>query len=115
MAHIIGYIAGFLAMVSFVPQIIKTFRTKKADDISLAMLVVTLITNLLYVIYGLLLDLYPVIIMLGIMSCIIVVQILLTLKYRTKSDGKPNHLIECSTAAIFLIVFVFDLQIDFLA
>ena len=81
MINVIGYLAGLLATVTFIPQVIKTLRTKKADDISMAMLLLTLATNILYIIYGLLLKLYPVIIMLGIMSCIIFLQILLTLKY----------------------------------
>ncbi len=81
MIDAIGYLAGFLAMITFLPQIIKTLGTKKADDISMAMLLLTLATNILYMIYGLLLTLYPVIIMLGIMSCIVFLQILLTLKY----------------------------------
>jgi MtN3 and saliva related transmembrane protein len=82
MTNAIGYTAGFLAMVSFLPQVIKTLHTKRSGDISLAMLLLTLITNILYVIYGLLLMLYPIVIMIGIMTCLILVQIILTMKYR---------------------------------
>ncbi len=83
MINVIAYLAGVLAMITFLPQVLKTMRTKKANDISLAMLLLTFATNALYIIYGILLNLYPIIIMLGIMSCIIIVQIILTLKYST--------------------------------
>ncbi len=84
MADIIAYIAGFLAMITFVPQVIKTMRTKKADDVSIIMLLLTLITNILYITYGVILDLYPIIVTLGIMSIIVLLQIYLTIKYRTR-------------------------------
>ncbi len=80
--EIIGYTAGFVAMISFIPQLIKTFRTRKANDLSINMLLLTLTTNILYVIYGVLLELYPIIIMLGIMTCVLIIQIILTLKYK---------------------------------
>ena len=87
MVDLIGYVAGFLAMVTFIPQIIKTLRTKKADDISLWMLVITLLANIFYEIYAILLSLTPVIIMIGIMSVIVIAQIVLTLKYKSKKNA----------------------------
>ncbi len=89
MVDLIGYIAGFLAMVTFLPQVIKTLRTKKANDISLWMLFLTLLANVFYEIYAILLSLTPVIIMIGIMSIIVVVQIVLTFKYK---NNKKNIL-----------------------
>ncbi len=84
MVEFIGYLAGFLAMISFVPQVVKTIRSKCAEDISLLMLLLTLTTNLLYVVYGIALHLTPIVIMIGIMSGIVVLQIGLTLKYQKK-------------------------------
>ena len=84
MIDIIGYVAGFIAMMSFLPQVIKTLRTRRTDDISMGMLLLTLITNILYVIYGLLLGLYPIIIMISIMTCIIILQIILTMKWSSR-------------------------------
>jgi len=81
MIDVIGYSAGILAMVTFCPQLIKTLHTKKAGDISVLMLLLTLATNVLYLIYGILLKLYPIVIMLGIMSCTVLMQIVLTMKY----------------------------------
>jgi len=87
MVDAIAYAAGFLAMLSFLPQVLKTLRRKKAGDVSVAMLTLTLVTNALYATYGALMELYPIVIMLGIMSVIVLFQLLLTLKYR---DHHPN-------------------------
>ena len=87
MIDTIGYVAGFLAMISFLPQVIKTLRTRRTDDISMGMLLLTLITNILYMIYGSLLELYPVIIMIGIMTCIVILQIILTLKWSSPNGA----------------------------
>lgn len=90
MIDTIGYVAGFLAMISFFPQVIKTLRTRRTDDISMGMLLLTLITNILYVIYGSLLELYPIIIMIGIMTCIVILQIILTMKWSSLYKGLPG-------------------------
>ena len=84
MIDALGYLAGFIAMISFLPQVMRTLRTKKTDDLSLPMLLLTLSTNLLYVVYGVFLGLYPIVIMIGIMSFIVLLQITLTMKYRNK-------------------------------
>ena len=82
MIDALGYTAGLIAMISFLPQVIKTVRIKRAEDLSIHMLLLTLTTNILYVIYGILLKLYPIVIMIGIMSFIVLFQLILTLKYR---------------------------------
>ena len=82
MVDFIGYLAGFLAMISFLPQVVKTIRSRSAKDISLAMLLLTFATNVLYLIYGVALNLMPIVIMLSIMTCIVLLQIVLTLRCR---------------------------------
>jgi MtN3 and saliva related transmembrane protein len=82
----IGYLAGFLAMITFLPQLIKTARSRKAGDISMLMLLLTLTTNVLYVIYGAMLRLYPIVMMVGIMTCTVALQIVLTMKYRNETQ-----------------------------
>jgi MtN3 and saliva related transmembrane protein len=79
-------------MITFLPQLIKTLRSKKAGDISMLMLLLTLATNVLYVIYGAILRLYPIVIMVGIMTFTVVLQIVLTMKYRNETQlaNKPD-------------------------
>jgi len=91
MVEFIGYLAGALAMVSFLPQVIKTMRTRSAGDLSLAMLLLTLATNVLYFAYGVALGLTPVVIMLGVMSVVVVLQIILTLRFRPQSRASKGR------------------------
>lgn len=80
-ADIIAYIAGVILMISFIPQIIKTKKTKKVDDLSLTMLLTTFVSSTLYEIYSIMLNLIPVIIMNGIFTLSILFQIFLKFKY----------------------------------
>ena len=56
-----GYIAGFLTTVSLVPQVIKTWKTKSADDFSLAMLLTWCTGIACWVFYGILKAAEPII------------------------------------------------------
>jgi len=49
---IIGLLAGFLTTGSFLPQIIKTIRTKDTRNISLMMYIFYVIGVVLWLIYG---------------------------------------------------------------
>ena len=50
--EIFGYLAAILTTAAFLPQLIKTLRTKKADDVSLTTLVMFIIGVLNWIIYG---------------------------------------------------------------
>ena len=47
-----GYFAAVLTTAAFLPQLIKTLKTKKADDVSLVTLVMFICGVLSWVIYG---------------------------------------------------------------
>ena len=50
--EIFGYIAAVLTTAAFLPQLIKTLKTKKADDVSLVTLIMFIIGVLCWIIYG---------------------------------------------------------------
>lgn len=50
--QIIGLAAGILTATSLIPQITKTLREKKADDVSLVMLLVLQAGLILWIVYG---------------------------------------------------------------
>ena len=50
--EIFGYLAAILTTAAFLPQLIKTLKTKKADDVSLTTLVMFIIGVLNWIIYG---------------------------------------------------------------
>jgi MtN3 and saliva related transmembrane protein len=59
---VVGYAAGFLATAAFVPQVAKTFRERSARDISLGMYVLFCAGVALWLLYGVLIASWPVII-----------------------------------------------------
>jgi MtN3 and saliva related transmembrane protein len=50
--QIIGLAAGVLTSTSLVPQVVKTIKEKKAEDVSLLMLVVLGMGIALWIVYG---------------------------------------------------------------
>ena len=61
LALFFGYFAGFLTTIAFVPQVIKTWKTKSADDLSLGMFLVFCAGVACWVAYGFLLNAEPII------------------------------------------------------
>lgn len=48
----VGLVAGVLTTISFLPQALKTWKTKSTNDISLAMFLCFCVGVVLWVIYG---------------------------------------------------------------
>jgi MtN3 and saliva related transmembrane protein len=59
---VIGYIAAALTTLSFLPQVIKTWKTRSTRDISLAMFIAFCAGVFLWAVYGVLIMSWPVII-----------------------------------------------------
>ncbi len=59
---IIGFTAGTLTTIAFVPQAIKIWKTKSAKDISLGMFVILCTGISLWVIYGILVKSLPLVV-----------------------------------------------------
>ncbi|MDY6834796.1 MAG: SemiSWEET transporter [Chloroflexota bacterium] len=51
-AAFIGSLAGILTTISFVPQVIKTWRSKSAEDISSVMMIILASGVFLWFVYG---------------------------------------------------------------
>jgi len=58
---LIGFVAGTLTTLSFVPQVLKTARTRRCDDVSLGMLLAFTAGISLWLVYGLYLHSLPII------------------------------------------------------
>jgi MtN3 and saliva related transmembrane protein len=54
MFEYIGFTAGLLTVASFLPQVVKTWKTKKARDLSYASLVLLITSGSLWLLYGIL-------------------------------------------------------------
>ncbi len=59
---IIGVLAGTLTTVSFVPQVVKAWRTRSLADFSLSMLLTFVLGVALWVVYGVMIGGGPVVI-----------------------------------------------------
>ncbi|MDI6741029.1 MAG: SemiSWEET transporter [Candidatus Edwardsbacteria bacterium] len=57
----IGFAAAFLSTLSFLPQVIKSWRTRRMDDINLLFLVMLIAGLILWTVYGLMLGEMPLI------------------------------------------------------
>ena len=57
-----GFIAAALTTIAFLPQVIKTWRTKKADDVSIVMLLMFITGLLFWIIYAIETNALPVLI-----------------------------------------------------
>jgi MtN3 and saliva related transmembrane protein len=62
MTDLLGFVAATLTTAAFVPQVIKTWRTRSAGDLSLGMLLVFTTGIVLWLAYGLALGAAPIII-----------------------------------------------------
>jgi MtN3 and saliva related transmembrane protein len=80
-AEWLGYIAAVLTTVAFVPQAWHSFQTRDVSGISLGMYSVFTVGVLLWLIYGVLLDAWPLIlansITLALASCILLMKLVL--------------------------------------
>ena len=52
---ILGFVAGTISSVVFLPQVIKTWKTKSAKDISFLMFSLASLSVILWLVYGLML------------------------------------------------------------
>jgi MtN3 and saliva related transmembrane protein len=57
----IGYVAGLLTTTAFLPQVLKTWQTKSAKDLSLGMFSIFCCGVTLWLIYGIILKDIPII------------------------------------------------------
>ena len=78
----LGLIAGALTTIAFLPQVIKTWKTKKTEDISLGMFLILCSGILLWLIYGLLTNDLPLVLANGVTFLFAVIILLFKLKYR---------------------------------
>ena len=77
-----GLFGSFLTSITFIPQVYKTWQTKKAGDLSLAMLFIVLTSCLVWMVYGVALGLRPVIIANGVIGGLSVVLIYFKLTFK---------------------------------
>lgn len=77
----VGLLAGTLTTVAFVPQVIRTWKSKSTKDLSLPMLVSFTTGVLCWLIYGIWIDSLPIILTNGATFVLAGINLLLKLRY----------------------------------
>lgn len=62
MTNFLGYAAGSMTTLAFVPQVVRTLRTRSANDLSWGMLLIFIFGVILWLAYGLVLGSWPIIV-----------------------------------------------------
>ncbi|TAN57129.1 MAG: hypothetical protein EPN26_02820 [Rhodospirillales bacterium] len=83
-ADAIGMVAGTLTTLAFLPQVVKTWKSRSTRDISLAMFLAFTAGVGLWLVYGILIEAWPVI--LSNLVTLLLAGIILFLKLRHLKD-----------------------------
>ena len=81
---IIGLVAGLCTATSLLPQVVKTFKEKKAEQVSLFMLVVLLSGQILWIVYGVAKSDIPIIATNSFSLLVDILMIVLRIKFKEK-------------------------------
>ncbi|MBW4649723.1 MAG: SemiSWEET transporter [Kastovskya adunca ATA6-11-RM4] len=78
----LGLAAGTLTTIAFLPQLLKTWQSKSAKDVSLAMMVTFCIGVFLWFVYGLYLHALPIVLANFVTLILALIILILKIKYR---------------------------------
>jgi MtN3 and saliva related transmembrane protein len=81
---ILGYAAGAITSLTFLPQVIKTWKEKSAKDVSLMMFIIAAVNEVMWIVYGALLDNWVIILTNAIVLAMSLTMIFLKLRYSSK-------------------------------
>jgi MtN3 and saliva related transmembrane protein len=80
--EIIGLAAGVCTATSLLPQVFKTIKEKKADDVSLVMLLVLATGIVLWIVYGIKRNDLPIIATNSFSLLVNITMVILRIKYK---------------------------------
>lgn len=81
--ELIGYAAGILLVITMIPQVIKSYRLKMVEEVSLPMVLIFAMDAMLWTIYGYLINNTPVFLSNLIAFAITLLQIGLMFRYKS--------------------------------
>jgi MtN3 and saliva related transmembrane protein len=77
----LGFLAGFLTTISFLPQVVKTWKSRSASDLSLGMFSVFSVGVICWLVYGLLLEEMPMIFWNSVTLVLVMIILIMKLKF----------------------------------
>jgi len=84
---IFGYFAAILTTAAFLPQLLKTLKTKKAEDVSLITLIMFIVGVISWIIYGYQISSAPILIA-NLITLILNFLILISKIYFSKTSSQ---------------------------
>lgn len=84
MIEYLGYLAAFLTTASFVPQVVKIYKSKLANDVSLCMFLLFTLGIFLWLFYGLAQNIWPIVIANAVTLALSLSILVMKLKYDKK-------------------------------
>ena len=81
---LLGFVAGTLTTLAFLPPVVKTWRTKSSNDLSVGTLGMISTGVLLWLVYGLLVGDLPIIVANAVTLVLVVSIFVLALVYRKR-------------------------------
>jgi MtN3 and saliva related transmembrane protein len=82
--QIAGHVGAFLSSITFIPQVYKVWKTKSVQDLSLAMMLIVASSTLIWLVYGIALILWPVILANGFIFFLSLLLIYFKFAYSVK-------------------------------
>ena len=88
---VIGYLAGALTTIAFVPQVLHILRKRSAQDISWGLFSLFGLGVALWLWYGIRLAAVPLIVANGITLSLVLTILILKLHYGSRARASPTH------------------------
>jgi MtN3 and saliva related transmembrane protein len=80
--NLLGLIAGTLTTIAFLPQLLKTWKSKSAKDVSLVMMITFCVGVFLWIVYGLGIGAMPIIVSNVVTLALALLILILKIRYR---------------------------------
>jgi MtN3 and saliva related transmembrane protein len=80
--EILGYAAGAITALTFLPQVIKTWKDRSVKDISLLMFLIAAINETMWIVYGALLDNWVIILTNSVVLAMSLTMVYFKLRYK---------------------------------
>lgn len=79
---VLGLLAGTMTTASFIPQVVKAWRSHSTKDVSLWMFLLLTVGAMMWLAYGFLINSLPVIIANAVTLVLVVILLALKIKYK---------------------------------
>lgn len=80
-----GHTGSLLSSITFIPQVYKVWQTRRTQDLSLSMMLIVFLSTIVWLVYGIALVLWPVIVCNAIICLLSLLLIYFKLTFDKKS------------------------------